>query len=147
MADVFTTQKRSEVMSRIRSQGTGIEECLFAMVREALGPRWRIDRNRADLPGQPDVVVPNLRTVFFADGCFFHLCPRHGRIPDSNRDYWEPKLRRNARRDRRVRRQLRMAGFSVWRVWEHDLKGVESRLRTQRRIRLIVQRRIADVRG
>lgn len=134
MADVFDKDKRSEVMSRIRSTGTKPEEQLAEFVRDALGPRWRIDRNRSDLPGKPDIVIPSLGLILELDGCFFHQCPRHGRIPDSNREYWQPKLERNVRRDRRNRRRLRAAGWSVWRFWEHDLKSAAARERTVRRV-------------
>ena len=123
MPDVFTKAKRSEVMSRIRSSGTAIEDRLYDAVREVLGWRWRIDRNVKGLPGSPDLVIPSLRLAVFADGCFYHGCSRHGRIPESNRAYWEPKLRANALRDTRNRRKLRSMGYSVWRFWEHDLEG------------------------
>ena len=140
MADVFDEDKRSEVMSRIRSTGTKPEEQLAEFVREELGPRWRIDRNRSDLPGKPDIVIPSLRLILELDGCFFHQCPQHGRIPDSNRDYWEPKLRRNVRRDRRNRRRLRTEGWSVWRFWEHDLKTVSARERAKARVERAVRK-------
>jgi DNA mismatch endonuclease, patch repair protein len=123
MADVFTPEKRSEIMSRIRSTGTTPEARLWTMVREALGGRWRIDKNVRSLPGQPDVVVPSLRLAIFADGCFYHGCPEHGHVPKSNVDYWLPKLVRNRRRDGANRRALRKLGFAVWRLWEHELKG------------------------
>lgn len=146
VADVFSEEKRSEVMSQIRSEGTGIEASLYALVRQALDYRWRIDRNRTDLPGKPDLVIPRLRIAFFADGCFFHCCPRHGRVPESNRQYWEPKLHRNVQRDLRVRRQLRQEGFSVWRIWEHELKTATSRSRARLRIQGILQRRVNGIR-
>jgi DNA mismatch endonuclease (patch repair protein) len=123
MADVFSVQERSRVMSRIRSSGTGLEEILYAIVRESIGGRWRIDRNVSSLPGRPDIVVPTLRVAIFADGCFYHRCPTHGHIPKSNLEYWEPKLESNVRRDRRNRRKLRGIGFSVWTIWEHRLEG------------------------
>jgi len=123
MADVFTPAKRSEIMSRIRSSGTTPEARLRASVREALGGRWRIDKNVRTLPGQPDVVVPGLRLAIFADGCFYHGCPEHGHVPKSNVKYWLTKLTRNRRRDRAKRRALRRMGFAVWRFWEHELKG------------------------
>ena len=75
MADVFPPEQRSEIMSRIRSSGTTPEARLCASVREALGGRWRIDRNVRTLPGQPDVVVAGLHLAIFADGCFYHGCP------------------------------------------------------------------------
>jgi len=123
MADVFTPQKRSEIMSRIRSSGTTPEARLAASVRGALGARWRIDMNVRTLPGQPDVVVPSLRLAIFADGCFYHGWPEHGHVPKSNVDYWLPKLARNRKRDGANRRALRRMGFAVWRLWEHELEG------------------------
>lgn len=136
--DVFDREKRSAVMALIRSSGTRIETRLYEMVRAILGGRWRIDQNDRDLPGTPDVVVPSLRLVLLADGCFYHRCPRHGRVPDSNRAYWEPKLARNVQRDRRNRRALRAMGYSVWRFWEHDLeyRGVQRTL-------AVLERRLA----
>jgi DNA mismatch endonuclease (patch repair protein) len=131
MADVFTPEKRSEIMSRIRSSGTTPEARLCASVREALGGRWRIDMNVRTLPGQPDVVVPGLRLAIFADGCFYHGCPEHGHTPKSNVGYWLPKLVRNRRRDRASRRVLLKMGFAVWRFWEHELRG-RRMSRTQR---------------
>lgn len=143
MADIFTREKRSDIMSRIRSNGTTIEHTLYGIVRGALGPRWRIDRNVTQLPGQPDIVVPSLRVVMFADGCFFHNCPKHGHIPKSNRDYWEPKLARNLKRDRRERRRLRNLGYSVWRFWGHDFK-TQARDSLTRKIEKRLQKRIAE---
>ena len=43
MVDVFDREKRSDVMSRIRSSGTRIELRLYEMVHALLGGRWRID--------------------------------------------------------------------------------------------------------
>lgn len=119
--DSFTPEFRSEVMSRIRSVGTGPEERLAAVVRSILGHRWRIDRNDIRLPGRPDIVIPSLRVCIFADGCFFHRCPRHWRPPGTRPDYWVPKINGNVRRDRRTASALRRQGYAVWRVWEHDL--------------------------
>jgi DNA mismatch endonuclease (patch repair protein) len=67
MADIFTPEKRSEIMSRIRSTGTTPETRLWVLVRAALGRRWRIDRNVRTLPGQPDVLIPSLRLAVFAE--------------------------------------------------------------------------------
>lgn len=145
MADIFTAAKRSEIMSRIKSCGTTPETALQACVRGVLGGRWRVDTNVRRLPGQPDVLVPGLRLAIFADGCFYHSCPRHKHVPKSNKSYWIPKLQRNIRRDNMNRRALRRMGFAVWSFWEHDLKNstVErTTLRLQRRLsKLIFERR------
>ncbi|MGD2101229.1 MAG: very short patch repair endonuclease [Acidimicrobiia bacterium] len=146
MADVFTPEKRSEVMSAIRSVGTQPECRLDEAVRRCLGHRWRIDRNVTDLPGKPDVVIPSLRLAIFADGCFFHHCPIHGRIPDSRREYWEPKIRRNVERDRINESDLREKGFSVWRFWEHDFKTRAAMEQTIADLERRLDQRIAEIR-
>lgn len=122
MADFMSKEKRSIIMSQIRSEGTVPETRLFQIVSEILPNGLAIESNVSSLPGTPDILLPDLDLAIFCDGCFFHFCPKHGTIPDSNREYWEPKLRGNVRRDRRTRRKLRSMGYSVWRIWEHDLR-------------------------
>lgn len=134
VADIFDEEKRSEIMSRITSSGTKPEERLYAIVRSILGHRWRIDTNVRELPGKPDILIPTLSLVLFSDGCFFHRCPEHGRIPDTNQEYWEPKLKNNVERDRNNRAELRRRGFTVWRFWGHDLKTKENLAETQSRL-------------
>lgn len=131
-------------MSRIRSTGTSPEERLAAAVRAALGHRWRIERNFSGLPGRPDIVVPGLRLCIFADGCFFHRCPRHWRLPATRPEYWGPKVERNVRRDRRTALALRRQGYSVWRIWEHDLKP-QTLPRTSERLAARLRRRRAQL--
>ena len=121
MTDNHTAEQRSANMARIRSSATVPEERLYEAVRFALGYRWRIDRNVAAMPGRPDVVVPSLRVVIFADGCFFHGCPTHYRPPLSNSEYWLPKISGNMERDKTQQSALEADGWSVWRIWEHDL--------------------------
>jgi DNA mismatch endonuclease, patch repair protein len=123
VADVFTPEKRSEVMAAIRSTGTKPELRLVAMVQELAGEEFEIVCNDRSLPGTPDVFVPDLALAIFADGCFFHGCPKHGKVPSSNVEYWAPKLARNVQRDARSRAALRRRGYAVWRFWEHDLAG------------------------
>lgn len=119
MADVFDKAKRSAVMSAIRSRGNkDTEERLVSIFRAAKLRGWR--RN-SKLMGKPDFVFREVRVALFVDGCFWHGCPIHGRNPSSNVEYWTAKLKRNEERDRRVSRFLRRAGWSVVRVWEHEL--------------------------
>src|SRR5438445_4703761 len=107
-------------MAAIRSKGNKDTELRLAAVFRAGGiTGWR--RHQA-LPGRPDFVFRRERLVVFVDGCFWHGCPRHGRKPDSNRDYWLPKLMRNRARDRAVGCELRRRGWTVVRIWEHDLR-------------------------
>ena len=56
----------------------------------------------------------------FVDGCFWHGCPEHGRVPQDSGGYWAAKLGRNAERDRRNDSALAEAGWVVLRFWEHE---------------------------
>jgi DNA mismatch endonuclease (patch repair protein) len=117
--DVFTKAKRSQVMAAIRSRGNKDTEVkLAAILRAARIRGWR---RHQPVPGRPDFVFRRLRLAVFVDGCFWHGCPKHGRSPGSNREYWLPKLRRNKERDAAVARQLSRTGWSVIRLWEHQL--------------------------
>lgn len=121
MADVFTKAKRSEVMSRIRGSGNkDTEIALIRIFRESHIRGWR--RNRP-LTGRPDFVFPALRLAAFVDGCFWHSCPRHCRLPGDNAAFWRRKLESNRKRDRVVNRALRREGWRVLRIWEHELKA------------------------
>ena len=110
---------RYRIMSSIRSTRTKPEVVLSAAAKEAF-PKARVVLNASDIPGRPDVYIPSLRLLLFADGCLFHGCPQHCRIPHNNRKYWSAKIAKNIARDNHTRRRLRYLGYSVWRIWEHD---------------------------
>lgn len=86
------------------------------------GLRYRKDYllRSGDVRVRPDVVFTRARVAVFIDGCFWHGCPEHQRIPGRNRDYWVPKLRANVERDRRVDAALASDGWEVVRAWEHE---------------------------
>jgi DNA mismatch endonuclease (patch repair protein) len=117
MTDVFDTAARSRIMSRVRSTGTSLE----IRVRQALRTLQIPFRSQPrHLPGSPDFVLPSFGAVVFAHGCFWHGhegCAS-SRRPSSHTDYWQRKLDRNRRRDRRVVAQLRKLGWRVLIVWE-----------------------------
>lgn len=69
---------------------------------------------------RPDLVFFGPRVAVFVDGCFWHSCPLHGNVPRTNRNYWEPKLRRNRERDHLVTDALDSEGWLVLRIWEHE---------------------------
>jgi len=73
------------------------------------------------LLGKPDFVFLRERVAVFVDGCFWHCCPKHTRIPKTRAEWWAAKLERNQTRDRHVTRALRKDGWKVVRVWECDL--------------------------
>lgn len=69
---------------------------------------------------RPDIVFTAKKVAVFVDGCFWHVCPEHGRQPTTNDWYWSPKLRRNVERDQQADQALADAGWTVVRVWEHE---------------------------
>ncbi len=75
----------------------------------------------SDVRARPDIAFPGARVAVFLDGCFWHRCPEHGSAPKANEQYWTPKLARNVERDRRIDGALSAAGWTVVRVWEHEL--------------------------
>lgn len=67
-----------------------------------------------------DIAFTRLHLAVLIDGCFWHGCPKHGRIPKRNTPYWSSKLRGNVQRDIEVNQLLSMAGWTVIRFWSHD---------------------------
>ena len=124
MPDIWSPEKRSEVMSRIRGVDTGPElalrHCLHAM-----GYRYRL--HPSGVPGRPDVVFPRDRLVVFVHGCFWHGCPKHYSPPRSRARFWRRKLLENRRRDARVRRELKRSGWSLIEFWEHEVESDPAR--------------------
>jgi DNA mismatch endonuclease, patch repair protein len=86
----------------------------------ARGLRYRVDL--APLKGyrrRADVVFTRRRIAVFIDGCFWHGCPLHYRVPGTNAGYWQPKIARNVERDAETTVALAAAGWVVLRYWEH----------------------------
>lgn len=104
-------------MAKVRSSGTAPEERLKRLLREK---GLRFSTNARTLPGKPDIVFQSRGVVVFVHGCFWHGHPKCKRasIPTRNREAWAAKINANIRRDRRVARALRAAGWSVLTIWE-----------------------------
>jgi DNA mismatch endonuclease, patch repair protein len=87
-----------------------------------LGLRFRKDLlvRAGEVRVHPDIVFTRAKVAVFLDGCFWHACPQHGTVPKRNVVYWQPKLRANTERDRRVDAALTLDGWAVCRVWEHE---------------------------
>ncbi len=123
--DIWSKEKRSLVMGKIRSKDTMPEKVLRSALFKA-GYRFRI--HKAGLPGKPDIVLPKYKTVIFVHGCFWHYhkdCPE-GRIPNSNSEFWKNKLARNIERDAKHVKALQDTGWQVLIVWECELKSDSS---------------------
>lgn len=119
MTDNLTKRKRSEVMAAISSTGNRTTELRLLAILRAHGiTGWR---RHQPLTGKPDFVFRREHLAVFVDGCFWHGCPWHCRMPKSKRSYWEPKIGRNKARDKTIGRALQQAGWKVHRIWEHSL--------------------------
>ncbi len=116
MTDVFSKKKRSWIMSRIRSKNTSIDLAMRDMLSEA---RLKFVMY-PDLFGSPDFQVGK-NILVFCDGDFWHGY-RYAEKKRPAKKYWREKIERNMKRDRQVSRKLRRDGWSVLRIWEHDIK-------------------------
>ena len=123
--DVYSAEKRSAVMRRVKGKDT-TPELKVRKALTALGARYRL--HRKDLPGKPDIVMPGRGLAIFVHGCFWHGhdCARGARVPKQNRDYWLGKVGRNRARDAGSREALTALGWRVETIWECDLKDGEA---------------------
>jgi DNA mismatch endonuclease (patch repair protein) len=123
MADVFSREKRSWLMARVRSGNTSPERLVRSLLHR-LGLRFRL-KNK-ELPGTPDIVLPRFQAVVFVHGCFWHghtRCSKGRTMPSTNRDFWRDKIAKNRARDRRAVRALHRLGWSVFTLWECELRS------------------------
>ena len=146
MTDKMTPAQRHYCMSRIHGKGTKPE----LKVRQWLwrhGYRYRL--NVKSVPGKPDIVMRRYRTAIFVNGCFWHghfvhfgveslelrvesqLEVESGvlkvdssdccKIPQTNREFWVNKIKRNQERDQKNYQILHDNGWLVIVVWECQL--------------------------
>jgi DNA mismatch endonuclease (patch repair protein) len=117
MADVFTPEKRSWVMSRIRGKNTKID----LMMNEILDDLRYSYEMYPKVPGNPDFVIRKKQIAIFCDGDFWHGYRYHEKKKPGKK-FWRDKIETNMKRDKRVSRNLRADGWSVLRFWEHDIE-------------------------
>ena len=90
MADSISKKERSALMAKVRSKGNrSTEGKVEAALKSARIKGWK--KHPKDVPGCPDFYFPKSRLAVFVDGCFWHACPKCGRLPSSNAEYWTPK--------------------------------------------------------
>ena len=119
MADIFSKQKRSEVMRANKRQGNKSTELRLIIIFKKHGIKgWR---RGYKLPGSPDFVFLKNRTAVFADGCFWHGHDCRNTTPKANAEYWLKKISENRARDQRVTETLTQKGWHVVRIWECEI--------------------------
>jgi DNA mismatch endonuclease, patch repair protein len=116
--DTVSKEQRRKNMQAIRSQSQ-----LENLVTKELWKRGvRFRKNVKSLFGKPDIAIQKYKIAIFIDSCFWHACPIHGNRPKSNQEYWDAKLARNKKRDNDVNQYYVERGWSVKRIWEHEIK-------------------------
>ena len=114
MADTISSDRRSKIMSHIKSKDTNIE----MMVRRrlfAMGYRYK-----------PDIVFTKKKIAIFIHGCYWHghnCGSRYAHTSQSNKAYWGPKIERTKQRDQQHIRELETLGWRVVVLWECQLKN------------------------
>lgn len=111
-------------------------EIIVRKILHSMGYRYRL--HRKDLPGLPDIVLPKYHKVIFVHGCFWHGhegC-RRAKLPETNREFWEEKIRKNVERDRDNYTKLVELGWQPIIIWGCEVRDFE-KLRERLRIELL----------
>ncbi len=123
MSDNLKPDDRKRTMQAVKSKETKLEKRLFAMLAGMGINGWK--KNVANIAGKPDIAFLKQKTAIFVDGCFWHGCPYCRRkLPKTNRTYWKRKIKRNVELAKFYNNQLRQDGWTVIRVWEHEISDV-----------------------
>lgn len=108
--------QRSKIMAAVKSRGNASTELkMRRLLRANKLSGWR---RHLEITGTPDFSWSKKKVALFVDGCFWHKCPHCFRKPKSNLSYWDNKVESNKARDRRINKNLQLAGWRVVRVWE-----------------------------
>jgi DNA mismatch endonuclease (patch repair protein) len=119
-------EPRDEAATRVGKSNRRVDSRPEVLIRSAVhrrGLRFRKDflLHLGAARVRPDLVFTRCEVAVFVDGCFWHGCPDHQRVPRRNTDYWVPKLQANVDRDRRIDAALADGGWDVLRIWEHEV--------------------------
>lgn len=85
----------------------------------------RFRKNTKKIYGHPDISIEKYKIAIFCDGDFWHGYDWENRRDDikTNRDYWIPKIERNMEKDIEVNHVLTYLGYTVLRIWEHEIRN------------------------
>ena len=117
--DNLTKEQRRKNMQNIRSKGTAPE---ILVMRELRRRKIYFAKHVDSIIGKPDIVFRRKKVIVFIDSDFWHVHPKRFIMPKTNIEYWQEKIERNQKRDKKVNKELKKSGWKVVRIWEHDVK-------------------------
>lgn len=116
-----SSPKVRRVMQNNTGRETKPEKILRKYLRQS-GFRFHSNvKPMSDLNIKADIVFKKQRLCIFIDGCFWHGCPNHFKIPNTNSSWWREKIMDNRMRDMRQTKLLRRNNWKVIRFWEHQI--------------------------
>jgi len=132
MIDIYNKEKRSEIMSRIRSENTKPEKRIRSFLHSE---GWRFVLHDKRLPGSPDIVLPKYKSVVQVRGCFWHdhKCKLSSQ-PKTNIKFWKEKLKTNSERDKKNDQKLKRLGWKNIIVWECKTNTIKKFQKTKKTI-------------
>jgi DNA mismatch endonuclease (patch repair protein) len=134
MVDNLKPEDRRRTMQAVKGKKTRLEKRLFSMLAGMSLKGWK--QNVSHVCGNPDVAFIDERVAIFVDGCFWHGCSVCQRkLPQTNREYWKSKIARNVKLANCYNRQLRKDGWTVIRIWEHEITCNNGRQAIRSKIR------------
>jgi DNA mismatch endonuclease Vsr len=109
MPDIFTPEKRTSIMRSVRNKNT-LPELIVQSLLSDIGVEY--EREKKLLNCRPDIIIADMKKVVFIHGCFWHGhdCKR-GKLPESNKLFWENKITQNKTRDQKNYTELNAAGW------------------------------------
>jgi DNA mismatch endonuclease (patch repair protein) len=118
MTDNLSPVQRSYCMSRIKGSDTGLEKTVQSALRAR---KYRFRKHLKSLPGKPDIAFTKKKVAVLADGDFWHGY-RFSSWKKRVSRFWQLKIAKNRERDFRNHRKLRYQGWTVIRLWGHEVQ-------------------------
>jgi DNA mismatch endonuclease (patch repair protein) len=131
--DIFSHQKRSEIMSLVRSKNSKAECLVFSYLRKE---KIYFKKHYRRAVGNPDIALPRKHKAVFIDGDYWH-----GRFPEkiTKNQFWLNKIAANIARDQLVNSELDAAGWGVLRIWESDINRKRTREEALEKIKVFLK--------
>jgi DNA mismatch endonuclease (patch repair protein) len=138
MVDNLKPEDRRKTMQAVKGKRTKLEKSLCSMLAGMSLKGWK--QNASNVTGKPDAVFFDCKIAIFVDGCFWHGCPICQRkLPKTNREYWESKIAKNVELAKSHGQKLRDDGWTVIRIWEHEINHKDKRYEIRTKIRQAVK--------